>query len=104
MRGFPKHLNTRADYEYVRINFPPEQWRPAFQRLLDDRFSWLPSGPLKDNEEGVEDKTHRVIEFRDENGKTAVERVQEEYREDPNAVIFRVGFRVEEVEEILNNQ
>jgi hypothetical protein len=102
MRGFPKHLNTKADYLYVKENFPPEQSRPAFQRLLDERFAWLPVGPLKAGDKGLEDKTHRVVEMRDESGQNVTERVQEEYREDPNATIFRLGFTVEEVKEHLS--
>jgi len=102
MRGFPKHLNTRADYEYVRAAFPPEQWRPAFQRLLDERWSWLPCGPLSASDQGVTDQSHRVVEIYDDAGRTLVSRVQEEYREDPNAVIFRLGFTVEEVEKLLS--
>jgi len=100
MRGFPKHLNTRADYEYVKANFPPEQWRPWFQRLLDERFSWLPVGSLAEGEQGVEDETHRVVEHVDGSGQV-VERIQEHWVDDPNATIFRMGFTVEEVENLL---
>ncbi len=100
MRGFPKHLSTRDDYLYVRENFPPEQWRPRFQALLDERFAWLPVGPLAAGEPGIEDATHRVVEHTDER-EQVIERVQEEYREDPNAAIFRLGFAVAEVEGML---
>lgn len=101
MRGFPKHLNTRADYEHVMANFPAEQWRPRLQRLLDERFSWLPVGPLGAGEPGLDDETHRVVEMQDEAGGAVIERIQEEYREDQNAVIFRLGFTVDEIEQIL---
>jgi hypothetical protein len=101
MKGFPKHLNTRADYLYIKEHSSPELWRPRFQALLNERFSWLPAGPLADGEPGNDDESHRVVEMRDETGQTVVSRVQEEYREDPNAVIFRLGFTVEEVEKAL---
>ena len=35
MRGYPKNLNTKKDYEYVRANFPAEEWKPDWQKLLD---------------------------------------------------------------------
>jgi hypothetical protein len=101
MKGFPGYLNTRADYEYVRDNFPPEQWRSRFQALLDERFSWLPVGPLAEGAPGVEDASHRVVEHYDGTGQAVVSRVQEEFREDPAALIFRLGFTVEEVEDAL---
>lgn len=28
MVGFPKHLNTKEDYMYIKENFPTEQWKP----------------------------------------------------------------------------
>jgi hypothetical protein len=104
MRGFPKYLNTKTDYEYVKATFPPEQWRPRFQALLDERFAWLPVGPLADGQPGVEDETHRVLVNPAETGQNVPVRVQEEYREDPNATIFRLGFTVEEVTQILEEE
>lgn len=100
MRGFPKHLNTKNDYLYIRTEYPADQWRPRFQSLLDERYAWLPISTLADGETGIEDDTHRVIEHSDEQDQV-VERVQEEYREDPHATIFRLGFTVSEVEALL---
>jgi hypothetical protein len=100
MRGFPRHLNTKVDYLHVRAEFPADQWQPKFQLLLDGRFAWLPVGPLADGDAGVADSTHRVVEHADGQGQI-VERVQEEWREDPNATIFRLGFTVAEVEALL---
>ena len=31
MRGYPKYLSTKADYEYVREHFSKEQWQADFQ-------------------------------------------------------------------------
>lgn len=100
MRGMPKHLNSKTDYLYLKQEFQPDQWRPRFQVLLDERYSWLPMGPLADGEPGIEDDSHRIVEHTDEAGQV-VERIQEEYREDPNALIFRLGFTVVEVEGLL---
>ena len=41
MKGYPQHLNTKADYMYVRANFPREQWLPDFQALLDSTHDWF---------------------------------------------------------------
>ena len=101
MKGFPRHLNTKDDYQFVTANFPPDQWRPRVQALIDERFSWLPAGALAEGVPGLEDETHRVVEMRDDTGQHVIERVQEEYREDPNAVIFRLGFTVDEVTALL---
>ena len=39
MRGYPKHLNTRADYEYVRTHFPKEMWKEDFEESNYDEPS-----------------------------------------------------------------
>jgi len=90
MKGFPKHLNTRADYEYVRDNFPAEQWGPAWQSLLDTRFSWLPAS-------GAEPKGIELREV-EQDGQVVG---QEAWVEDKNAKIFRLGFTVAEVQKAL---
>ena len=30
MKGIPTHLNTKFDYEYIRKNFPKEQYIPFY--------------------------------------------------------------------------
>ena len=97
MIGFPKHLNSRADFEYVKENFP-DKWRPLYQSLLDERNQWFNLGKLADGEEGVEDATHKVI-VSDMQGVT--ERYQYEFRLDPNCNLIRLGYTVEEVEALL---
>ena len=51
MVGYPKYLNTKADYEFVRANFPKEKWEGAFQSLLDTRCNWFNHGEI--NGEGI---------------------------------------------------
>ena len=41
MKGIPKHLNTKFDYEYIRKNFPKEQYIPFFEDLLKSRTAWF---------------------------------------------------------------
>lgn len=52
-------------------------------------------------EEGVVDEVSRVIEVRDDKTKEITERYQEEYMEDPNCRLFRLGFTVEEAQALL---
>ena len=93
MVGFPKHLNSKNDYLYVIENFPRPQWEPHLRALLDNRFGWFCTGPA--DGEGATDATHRV-EVMEDGGK-----LQYEYRENPQATIYRIGFTVEEVEALL---
>jgi len=99
MRGSPKYLNTRADYDYMRAHFAAEVWRPYWQELLDSRFVWQISGTLGDGEDGIEDATHRMQVEQDYQGNEV--RYQMKLVEDAHAKIFRLGLTVAEVEEAL---
>jgi len=99
MVGYPKHLNTKADYEYVRQHFPKREWAPHWQRLLDTREAWLMVRKLAPAEVGQVDKTHKVIENELPDGTT--ERYQYEFKEDPQCLLRRHGFTVGEVQAAL---
>ncbi len=99
MKGVPNSLNTRCDYEYLRNNFTPADWRPRFRELLVGRYVWQISGQLAAAADGVDDDTHRVQIEADESGTETI--YQMELVEDPNAVIFKLGYTVAEVERIL---
>lgn len=102
MRDFPKYLNSRGDYEYIRSNFPAEQWRPKWRELLDGRFAWRDVATLADGDAGVEDETHRVMDRVESPTLDAASiRIQQEFVEDENAAIFRLGFTVADVETAL---
>lgn len=98
MVGYPKFLNTKEDYEFVRANFPKEQWASDFKALLNERYEWFNLGEIEG--EGVTDDTHKVVE--DKRDDETVVRYQYEYKENENARIYRLGYTVEEVENILN--
>lgn len=100
MIGFPKNLNTKEDYEYVRKNFQKEEWEKEFQNLLDTVNEWFNMGVLADGDTGTTDDTHRVTEDKQEDTGT-VTRTQWEYKENPDAKIFQLGYTVEEVKAIL---
>ena len=38
MKGVPKYLNTKEDYDYVKANFPREVWEKFYRELLDKFF------------------------------------------------------------------
>lgn len=100
MRGFPKHLNSKQDF-YNLINIYPKQTKEEAQKLLDNRIGWITTERLKDTKTGMINDTHRIDEIKDEEG-NIVERYQVEYKEDPNARMFQLGFTVAEVEAIIN--
>lgn len=93
MRGFPKHLNSKQDYLNCIEEFPKET-KEELQRLLDSRFVWVATAILEDEEAGIEDATHEIVETEDG-------RVQRELIEDKNSELIRLGFTVEEVQEML---
>ena len=98
------HLNTKDDYLNLKQHFSSKVWIAEFQVLLDERKNWLNTGKLAKGEAGVIDETHKVIELKDEITNEVKERYQYKYQEDPNCKLSRLGFTVEEVEEILKTQ
>lgn len=99
MEGYPKHLNTKEDVEFVVANFPRDKWTSQLQALLDERLQWFNQGKLDANDAGVEDATHKVVVM-DMVGES--ERYQYELREDPNCDLLRLGLTAEVVEAYLN--
>jgi hypothetical protein len=100
MVGFPKHLNSKDDYLYVKDNFPAEQWKPAFQELLNDRLQWFNTGTIATGQIGVTDSTHKIVTV-EAMGDMPAANYQYELKEDPNCDLLRLGFTVAEVQAIL---
>lgn len=96
MRGFPKTISTKTDVQNL-FQLYPDKAREYLQKLLDARFVWRSTGAITEGTAGVQDATHRVM--RTESGLEQFELV-----EDANAKIFRIGFTVSEVEEMLKNE
>jgi hypothetical protein len=101
MVGFPKYLNSRHDYEFIRQQFPEDVWRPRWQALLDSAYDWAPAGQLLDGEAGVTDESHRVVEIHDPVTGELKERWQYVSDIDSNAELFRLGFTVEEITAVM---
>lgn len=110
MVGFPKFLNTREDYEYVRANFDKSEWVGKFEALLKTEYEWFNMGKIDSKEAGVEDDTHKVVEEKPqkkENETTDAEEqtvtyYQFEYKIDPNCKMYKLGYTHDEVEKIIN--
>lgn len=100
MKGFPKHLNTKQDYIFVRENFPPEQWQPVWKELLESELNWFCTDKLANASAGLTDATHKVVESVTDDGQA--EYYQYELRTDRNSKMQRLGFTVEEVKAALN--
>ena len=100
MKGFPKHLNSRADYEYIRDKFPTTMWKPAWQALLDGEKNWFCTGKLESKEDGVKNRSHKVVEATNHDNET--EYYQYELQADPNCEMVRLGFTKAEVKAALN--
>ena len=100
MKGFPKHLNSKADYEYIRNNFPDSMWKPAWQALLDGEKNWFNTGKLESKEDGVKNRSHKVVEAT--NNDNGTEYYQYELQADPNCEMVRLGFTKAEVKAALN--
>jgi len=88
-------FNTKQDY-FNYLTVQPEETKKALQLLLDTRYIWQTTAVLAEAAAGVTDDTHRVI------GEEP-ERMQQELIEDENAQLFRLGFTVAEIEEILKD-
>lgn len=56
MRNYPKVLQTKEDYEYVRTNFPKEKWMGDFQSLLDTQYEWFLIKELASDEAEISDR------------------------------------------------
>jgi hypothetical protein len=96
MVGIPKYLNSKDDYEYVRANYSEEIWRPQYQNLLDTTYDWFFSNKLTDDEDGITDDTHIVIEDEETHEKS-----QYEWRLNPTCKLLSIGYTINEVKNIL---
>ena len=95
MRGLPKWLNSKDDYLYIRDNYPRDQWLPKFQELLDSRSAWFNMGEVVGD--GITDSTHKVIEI----GSLDAKKYQYELVDNPDCMLYKLGFSVEEVEGLI---
>ncbi|WP_409361552.1 hypothetical protein ACRPOS_000815 [Bartonella heixiaziensis] len=104
MREYPEHLNTKQDYLNM-LEFDKVETVRRLGQLLETRFYWVAIKELGEGEEWIEDDTHRVCMVTempfDLNGDFVAKRTQYELQESEYAPLFQLGFRVEEVEQLI---
>ncbi len=92
MRGLPKFFNTKQDLlNCLADENLKEAAKLKLKQMLENRFNWFDVELLGDKT-GINDENHRVIDG-----------MQQELREDKTTSLFRLGFTVEEAEEIIND-
>lgn len=98
MRGYPKILSSKEDYYYIIENFDESLWKVELQNLLDTMKDWFFEKNLKDKSDGIVDETHKIEESGEEDN---IQYMQYVLRENPDCKLFRLGFTVEEVKNLL---
>ncbi len=78
MNGYPKHINSKEDLSNLKSDYPIETKR-FLEGLVESSSDWLVQSELKDNEAGIEDSTHKVVENKTDDVVTS--RYQFEYKE-----------------------
>ena len=108
MKNFPKHLNSKADYEYIREHFPRAEWLPCWKALLTNRKNWFATGMLDSKEAGIEDATHRIradtANAKNEGAEDTYTYYQEELKDDASSDFFRMRFTEEEVKAAISGK
>lgn len=104
MKGFPKHLNTKQDYIYIKDNFPKEEWQPVWKSLLENTKNWFCTGTLTDKNTGKTDSTHKIVESASREGEEEkVVYYQYELQTDKSCDLLRLGFTEEEVKSAIKS-
>lgn len=100
MQGFPKYFGTKQDVLNCMDDFAKET-KNFLQELLDTKDVWIMTNKLDTSDNGIVDDTHKVVEVTDNITAEIKEKYQYELMEDRNGTIFRLGFSVQEVEELV---
>ncbi len=110
MRGFPSHLNTRADYDFVHEavlagELPADKLLAAYDALLNTRRHYVFDRILATDEPADgEEPEYRVMVEEQEGG--TMQRTQYKLVDNPGARLYQLGFTVTEIEtrkeEIIN--
>lgn len=91
MKGFPKNLNTKEDYLYVKDNFSRDVYAPVFQDLLDTENDWFFVRELDVNEVVELTDNVKVIDNKSYDGKSETKSLYE-YRQNPECKMLQLGF------------
>ena len=101
MRGFPKVLNSRQDYENIVSDFGyTEKVKRAYQGLLNtaEKYEFDKELAAESDRTGPEPEYKVMTE--EEEGTEKI--VQFKLVDNSNGKIFRLGFTVDEVQEVID--
>jgi hypothetical protein len=108
MRGKPKYLNSKEDYLNLlamdEAVVSKEEKIEELEGLLANISDWFFEKYVAENE-GIEDETHKVVvnEPMEGSEQTEVTYAQYVYKQNPMAKIFRIGFTIEEVQNLIDS-
>jgi len=101
MRGFPKVLNSRQDYENIVSDFGyTEKVKRAYQGLLNTAEKYKFDKELAAESERTGPAPEYKVMTQEEEGTEKI--VQFKLVDNPNGKIFRLGFTIEEVQEVID--
>ena len=101
MRGFPKVLNSRQDYENVVNDFGyTAKVKRAYEGLLNTAEKYEFDKELAAESDRTGPAPEYKVMTQEEEGKETI--VQFKLVDNLNGKIFRLGFTVEEVQEVIN--
>jgi hypothetical protein len=101
MRGFPKVLNSRQDYENIISDFGyTAKVKRAYQGLLNtaEKYKFDKELAAESDRTGTEPE-YKVMNEQNEDGSEKI--VQFKLVDNPNGKIFRLDFTIDEVEEVI---
>ena len=102
MRGFPKYLNTKADYDYVKNHFPPEKReRDFFGALIEDSKKFVEVRTLAEGEKITPTATQKVVDEVDPATNRKISRLLE-LKPDLNCKMARLGLKEADVKAIAD--
>lgn len=109
MVGFPKNLNTKYDFEYVREHLDElggetakARLKAEYEALIEGSTCWYTGDELASESEGITDDTHKIISSTEGSGDNAVTKyTQMVLKTNKEAKIFRLGYTVAEVENLI---
>jgi len=101
MRGFPKVLNSRQDYENIVSDFGyTEKVERAYQGLLNTAEKYEFDKELAAESDRTGPAPEYKVMTQEEEGTEKI--VQFKLVDNPNGKIFRLGFTIDEVQEVID--
>lgn len=97
MKGFPKTLNSKKDYQNIIDDFGYcKEVKRAYKGLLNSTKKWKFDKLLDDKEDANDGDNYKIMED-EERGL-----VQYKLVDNPNGKLFKLGFTKEEVQEVID--